>query len=192
MSAKVKYPLIQDTNTTRQRTTITPGPSGDDAVATLLTESALSTSDGETLKKLFGRSPIYNITNESYRVAAKAALSPALQQGDPDQFPAVDFDYGAAPKLPVEQEKFEGAYYPYLVVDYDNAGVNDGSSAGSTIRPNDNFGVGAKAGDTTGPSQSSADIALTDTISSTVIGAQPGQSNAHVNFPGAVNPTITS
>ena len=70
MSAKINYPLIQDTNTTRTRTTITPGPSGDDSVATLLIESSLSTSDGTTLKKLFGRSPIYNITNESYRVAA--------------------------------------------------------------------------------------------------------------------------
>lgn len=187
-----KYPLIQDTNIARVRKLITPGPTGDDAVATLLTESVLSTSDGASLKTMFNRSPIYTLTNESYRVAAKAALSPTLQSGDPDQFPSVNLDYGAAPILPTAQEKYEGAYYPYLVVDYDNAGVSDGTSAGSTVTPNDNFGVGAVAGSTIGPAQSSADIALTDTISSTTVGAVPGVSNAHLHFPGAVNPTIKS
>ena len=185
-----KYPLIQDTNTTRKRTTITPGPSGDDAVATLLTESALSTSDGETLKKLFGRSPIYNITNESYRVAAKAALSPMLQGGDLNQFPdGVNLDYNGSPDLSAgiatTDEIFDSPYYPNLIANSDPSG-GPGTGTGTPLESNDNFGTGNKVDANSGPLKSSTLLSATDTISSPPNGTISGQSNAHSAFPGAL------
>ena len=178
MSALTKYPLIEDTDKTRERKT--------------LETSSLSTSksDYKTLSTMFPNSPIYSETNDTYRVTAKAYLSTpgpegaTLQEGDPNQFPdGVDLNYGKAPELPTDQSEYEGNYYPKLVVGELN---EDGTSAGSTITPNDNFGFGAVAGTTTGPKASSTLLSQTDTISKTAIGAVSGQSFAHSEFPGAL------
>ena len=178
MSAKVKYPLIEDTDKTRER-------------ETLSTDSlSVSTSDYKTLSTIFPRSPIYSLTNDTYRVTAKAYLSTpgldgvVLQEGDPDQFPdGVDLNYGEAPELPTEQSKFEGNYYPNLVVS--DFGV-EGTSAGSTVTPNDNFGSGLTAGTNSGPKDSSVLLSATDTISNPTVGTTDGQSNANPTFPGAL------
>ena len=124
-----------------------------------------------------------------YRVTAKAYLSTpglegtVLQEGDPDQFPGVDLNYGGAPELPTEQSKFEGNYYPNLVVS--DFGV-EGTSAGSTVTPNDNFGSGLTAGTNSGPKDSSVLLSATDTISNPTVGTTDGQSNANPTFPGAL------
>jgi len=185
-----KYPLIQDTNTTRVRKLITPGPTGDDAVATLLTESVLSTSDGASLKTMFKHSPIYTLANDVYRVAAKAALSPKFQEGDLNQFPGgVNLDYSGSPDLSAgivtTDETFDSPYYPNLIANSDPAG-GPGTGTGTPLEANDNFGSGNKIDVNGGPSKSSELLAATDAISFPPNGTAPGQSNAHSAFPGAL------
>lgn len=170
-----KYPLIEDTAKTRSRVTLSPGVT-----------NPLSTSDYGTLSKIFPNSPIYVETNDTYRVIAKEALSPDLQTGDGDQFPdPVDLNFGKAPALPVDQADFEGAYYPNLIANPDPAG-GEGTSAGSTVVPNDNFGTGATAGSNKGPATSASMISETDTISAPSVGTTLGQSAAQPEFPGAL------
>ena len=185
-----KYPLIQDTNTTRVRKLITPGPTGDDAAATLLTESVLSTSDGASLKTMFKHSPIYNITNDAYRIAAKTALSPTLQRGDLNQFPdGVNLDYNGSPDLSAgiatTDETFDSPYYPNLIANSDPSG-GPGTGTGTPLTSNDNFGTGNKVDANGGPSKSSALLSATDAIGSPPNGTISGQSNAHSAFPGAL------
>jgi len=172
-----KYPLIEDTGKTRERK--------------VLETSSLSTStsDYKTLSTMFPRSPIYSETNDAYRVIARKALSPTaddgFQIGDLDQFgdEGVDLNYGKAPELPTDQSKFEGNYYPNLVV---SGFGEDGTSAGSTVTPNDNFGSGLTAGTNSGPKASSDLLSETDAISNPTVGTVSGQSNANPTFPGAL------
>ena len=174
-----KYPLIEDTDRTRTRDTLS-------------TDSlSVSTSDYKTLSTMFPRSPIYvPDANADYRIIAQQALSPKygeMQGGDVDQFGpnGVDLNYGEAPALPTTQGDFEGNYYPNLVV---SGFREDGTSAGSTVTPNDNFGSGLSAGTNSGPKASSDLLSLTDTISAPIdtVGNLLGKSNANPTFPGAL------
>jgi hypothetical protein len=174
-----KYPTIEVLPTTRSAIT-----TGDD------TQSA-SRSDTATLKVMFPRSPIYNVTAAQHRITAQELLlgnPETTQAGDPDQFPfGVDLDYKTSPDLSKGIVGLDSPYHPNLIV---NGDPNFDGTGAPAVPINDNFGSGDLVTAVI-PASTSAKLATTSIVAEGPVGSG-GQSAAHDINPGAMSPTIIS
>ena len=177
-----KYPTIEALSTTRSAIV-----TGDD------TQPA-SHSDTASLKLMFPRSPIYNVTAAQHRKTAQGLLlegnlTGPKQEGDPDQFEGgVDLNYTASPDLTKGIDGFDSPYYPNLIV---NGDPNFDGTGATPVPINDNFGSGDLVTAVV-PLATSAVISTTSIDVSGPVGAL-GKSAAHDINPGATNdPIITA